>query len=279
MTRIAPRLAAVIGGLVLPAAIIALWWGFTAHSRNPFWPPLSKIVARFREDWLFKLVPTELVPSLVRLAEGFSIGVVLALVIGVALGLLPTFRVALAPIMDFARSVPNAALIPAAFFLFGIGDWSKSSMVAWATFWPVVLNTIDGVRGIDQNLHDVASVYKLRRRDKLLLVVFPAAAPQIIAGLRVGLTLALLALVVTEIFIATSGIGYFIGVSQTRYDIVSMWTGIFVLMILAYCLNALFNVLEARALEWHRAPRTAGRGAEMRETMPTVTTAGQGSNV
>jgi ABC-type nitrate/sulfonate/bicarbonate transport system permease component len=251
------RVAPVALELVVPVGIVVAWWLVTADSTSPYWPPLQDIVEQFRRDWLFRLVPVHLVPSVERLAAGFAIGAALAVGLGVVLGLVALVRSALLPLLDFARAIPGAALIPCSLFLFGIGDWSKVSIVAWATFWPVLLNTIDGVRGVDSSVGDLAAAYRISRRDRLLHVVLPWASPQIFAGLRVAVAHSLLAVVVTEMFISTSGLGYYIANAQNLLRLREMWAGILVLMVVAWLMNLLFLACERRMLAWHRGWRAA----------------------
>jgi ABC-type nitrate/sulfonate/bicarbonate transport system permease component len=257
---VARRVGASVVGLILPVGIIVVWYVLTNNSTDPFWPPLSSIFDTFRQQWLFQEVPTDLVPSLYRLAVGFALGGAGGILLGVGLGMSPKARVALVPVLDFFRALPAVALIPAAFFIFGIGDWSKIAIVAWSSFWPVLLNTTDGVRSLDPVLRDMTAVYKLSRIDRIRFVVLPAASPQIFAGLRVAVAFSLLGLVVTEMFISTSGLGYYIGLAQTHYDLRAMWSGVFVIMLVAYCMNAGFLRVESRVLAWHRGAKASALG-------------------
>ena len=125
------------------------------------------------------------------------------------------------------------------------------------SIWPVLLNTIDGVTGIDPTLNDTARVYGVSGRQRLLRIVLPAASPQIFAGMRTSLSLALILMVISEMVASTNGIGYFVLQSQRTFAIPEMWSGILLLGILGYVLNAGFMLVERRVLRWHRGARAS----------------------
>ena len=107
-------------------------------------------------------------------------------------------RRATAPVVEFLRSIPPPALIPFAIVVIGIGDDMKVFIIAFVCLWPVLLNTIDGINGIDPTLKDTARVYGISGRDRLMRITLPAASPQIFAGMRLSLSLALILMVISE---------------------------------------------------------------------------------
>jgi ABC-type nitrate/sulfonate/bicarbonate transport system permease component len=260
MSAVARKLALTGFAFALPAAIFAACWVLSAGNVSPFWPPLHDIVARFRQDWLFDLVPTELWPSVRRVVEGYALAAIGGVAVGTCLGMIKLVRDALVPILDFWRSIPAAALIPAAVLIFGVADSSKVAIIAWVSIWPILLNTMDGVRGVDPALNDLARAYRFRRRDRIFRVVLPSASPQIFAGLRISVSLALLAMVVAELFVSTSGVGFVLAKSGSDFNIATMWGAIFVLMAMSYVANAGFLLLERRILAWHRGWRASMLG-------------------
>jgi ABC-type nitrate/sulfonate/bicarbonate transport system permease component len=126
--------------------------------------------------------------------------------------------------------------------------------------WPVLLNTIDGVTGIDPTLRETARVYGVGGRDRLRRIVLPAASPQIFAGMRTSLSLALILMVISEMVASTNGIGFFVLQSQRSFAIPEMWSGILLLGLLGYALNLIFVVVERRVLAWHRGARASALG-------------------
>jgi ABC-type nitrate/sulfonate/bicarbonate transport system permease component len=240
------RLGAVFEILV-PIALLGLWAAWSASSETFYFPPLADILETFNETWVFERVGSDVIPSLLRLSAGFVIAVVVAVAIGIPLGLNATARRAASPIVEFLRAIPPPALLPLAIVVIGVGNAMKVAIIAFVCLWPVLLNTIDGIRGIDPTLNDTARVYGLSR-----LATLPAAAPQVFAGMRTSLSLAVIMMVISEMVASTNGIGFFVLQSQRSFAIPEMWSGILLLGILGYVLNVIFILVERRALAWHR---------------------------
>jgi ABC-type nitrate/sulfonate/bicarbonate transport system permease component len=239
---------------ILVVLVIAVW---TASSDSYYFPPLTDVVTTFKDTWLFDRFGSDVVPSLVRMGLGFVIAVIAGVSIGMALGRSRRARRATAPIVEFLRAIPPPALLPFAILVIGVGASMKVFIIAFVCVWPILLNTIDGAAGIDPTLEDTTRVYGIDKRDNLLRVVLPAAAPQIFAGLRTAVSLALILMVISEMVASTNGIGYFILQSQRTFAIPEMWSGILLLGILGYALNGTFVIIERRVLRWHRGARAS----------------------
>ena len=246
------RALAVVLELALPVAVLVAWGVWSASADSFYFPPLTEIFTSFKETWLFAQVGSDVVPSLERMFAGFGIAVVAGVLLGLLLGLSPFALRAATPIVEFFRVVPSPALIPVAIVVLGIGDAMKVFIIALSCLFPVLLNTIDGVRGVDPLYTDTTRVYGIRRRDALRHVVLPAALPQVFAGARTSLSLALILMVVSEMMAATNGIGYFVIHSQRSFALPEMWSGVILLGLLGYAFNLLFVWFERRVLHWHR---------------------------
>jgi ABC-type nitrate/sulfonate/bicarbonate transport system permease component len=242
--------------IAVPIAVLAFWALLSARSTSFYFPPLLDIFSTFRKTWLFSRVGSDVAPSLARMLTGYAIAVVAAVVIGVALGSSRALGRAVDPVVQFLRAIPPPVLIPAGILVLGVGSDMKIALIAFVCFWPILLNTIDGVSGVDPALHETARSFHIPRRERLLRVVLPSASPQIFAGARVSLSLALIMMVVSEMVASTNGIGYFVLQSQRTYAIAAMWSGIFLLAILGYLFNLLFLLSERWLLRWHRGART-----------------------
>ena len=118
----------------------------------------------------------------------------------------------------------------------------------------------DGVTGIDPTMRETARSYGVSGRDRLWRIVLPAASPQIFAGMRTSLSLALILLVISEMVASTNGIGFFVLQSQRSFAIPEMWAGILLLGLLGYALNLIFLLAERRVLAWHRGARASALG-------------------
>jgi sulfonate transport system permease protein len=258
--RIGPRLRAVTLELWLPIVLVAVWWWRSEADKSLFFPPLPQILSAFRKNWLFRDVPTELVPTLERLAMGLALAVVAGIALGIALGLIRPLYESLTPILEFCRAVPGVALLPLAILLLGIGTSMKVSVIAYGAVWPVLLNTVDGVRGVDPLVRDVARSYQLTPWQRVWHVVLPAASPQIVAGVRTALSIAITVIVFSEMIGSTNGVGYTILQDEQTFAVANMWSGIILLGILGYLLSLIFRGVEAHTLRWHRGMRAAGKG-------------------
>lgn len=241
--------------LWLPVALVALWWLLSENSTSLFFPPLRDILAQVRSAFLSSNAETNLLPSLVHLLAGFAVASAAGVVLGVLLGLNRWVRAAADPMVHFLRALPPPALLPFAIIAFGIGSAMKIWVIAFTAFFPILLNTIDGVRSRDPVTVDVARAYRIRPWRRLTSIVVPGAMPQIFAGLRVGLQTALLLMVVSELVASTGGIGFVILQSQQLFATSTMWAGIVVLGVLGYVLNGLFGLAERRALRWYLAEK------------------------
>lgn len=245
--------------IVTPLLLIlayALWAG----PRNDFFfPPLDKILATFWHDWLGSLVATDIVPSLYRTLVGFGLAAVIAVALGVALGLSRRARIATAPLVEFFRALPPPALLPLTILVLGVGDTAKIMLIALVCVFPILLNTIAGVGGLDPTLRDTARVYHISRADVLFRIVIPAALPAIFAGLRTSLSLAVIMMVISEFVAASNGIGFSIWQAKRLFDIPSMWAGIILLGIVGYVLNMILIGIESIVLRWHRGARAASK--------------------
>jgi ABC-type nitrate/sulfonate/bicarbonate transport system permease component len=243
--------------VTVPLAALVLWAVLSANSDTYYFPPLTDILETFADTWLFERVGSDVVPSLARMGAGYAIAVVVAIGAGLLLGLSRRARIATGPIVEFLRAIPPPALLPFAILVIGVGNSMKVFIIAFVCIWPVLLNTIDGVRGIDPTLEDTTRVYGISRRDRVWRVMLPAASPQIFAGMRTSLSLALILMVISEMVASTNGIGYFVLQSQRTFAIPEMWSGILLLGILGYVLNGGFMLIERRVLRWHRGARAS----------------------
>jgi ABC-type nitrate/sulfonate/bicarbonate transport system permease component len=141
--------------------------------------------------------------------------------------------------------------------IFKIGTSMRLAVIVFGVVWPILLNTIDGVRSVEPLQLDTARVFRLSRLEQLRLIVIPAAAPKIFAGLRVGLSLAVILMVVSELVGGTDGIGYLLSSAKESFELPDMWAVIVLLGVLGYTANALLILVERRVLAWHHGVRRA----------------------
>lgn len=238
-----------------PLLLLTAWWVASGSSESLYFPALRDIVQAFGDLWLFERLGSDILPSLGRMTAGYLGAAVIGIAGGLALGSWPRVLRAVEPLVDFLRSVPPPALLPLAIVLFGIGNAMKIFIIVLVCVWPVLLNTVDGVRAMDPTMGAMTRVYRVTGLDRLRKVTLPAAAPQIFAGLRTSLSLALIMMVVSEMIASSNGIGHFVIEAQRTFAVTDMWAGILLIGVLGYLINAGFVLLERRVLRWYHASR------------------------
>ncbi|GAB3283615.1 ABC transporter permease [Kineosporia babensis] len=248
----------IVAAVALPVVLIALWWLLTANSTSYFWPPLADILKVLPDTWFGERARTDIAPSIARLLIGYLCALVIGVAAGVAIGISPVLRALTEPSLEFFRAIPPPVLVPViALFAGYTGSLSKVITIALGCLWPILLNTVEGVRGVDEVLLDTARSYRLPRHS----VILPAAGPQIAAGARQALSIAVILMVISELFGASNGIGASVVQFQRSFAVPQMWTGIIVLGLLGVLLSLIFRVAEHRALAWYRGWRDAERAS------------------
>jgi ABC-type nitrate/sulfonate/bicarbonate transport system permease component len=245
-------------------ALVVLWQIMATRAGSIFFPPPLEIIVRAGELWLSgpaerlflgDEVFSDIVPSVSRALAGWGLAAAAGVTLGVLIGRSRFFSDLLDPSLQFLRSVPGPALIPVFIILLGTETTMRLVLIAFGCVWPILLNTIEGVRTVDPVQLDTAYTFRLPRFARLLRIVLPAAMPKIFAGLRVSLSLAVILMVVSELVASTNGIGYRILNAQIMLLPKDMWCGILLLALLGYALNLIFSKFEQRILHWHRGAR------------------------
>jgi ABC-type nitrate/sulfonate/bicarbonate transport system permease component len=241
------------GALVLLAVTAAWELASRAGVMNPlFYPPISKILGSFLALIASGEIPAQILNSARRAAAGYALAAVVFIPLGISMGLFDGVRRALETVVETARPIPPPVVVPVAMLFFGLGDGMKIFVIFFSSAWPILLNTIDGVRNIDRVLVHTARTFGLSRGKAIVKVILPAASPQIMTGLRVSLAIALILVVISEMVGSSDGIGYFILDAQRRLKVDRMYAGMLSLALLGYLLNRLFVLFADYFLSWHR---------------------------
>jgi ABC-type nitrate/sulfonate/bicarbonate transport system permease component len=243
-----------VSGFVFLAVLAALWElaGRGGWVHRLFFPPLSKILAALWASVISGEILSHVGVSLWRGALGYALAGVAAITLGVLMGYWRRAYEAGEILVEFLRAVPAPAIVPVAMVLFGIGDGMKVFVIFLACSFPILINTIDGVRGVDPVLIRTARTFGYSGAAILSKVVLPAASPFIMTGLRIALAISLILVVVSEMVGATSGIGYYILEAQRTFKVPRMYAGMLVLALLGFGLNRCFLLVDARLMAWHR---------------------------
>lgn len=239
-------------GLLIPLILLAIWHiGSVLEAWNPYIIPSP---AKVMQTTLHLLEGGSLINhvmvSLNRVFVGFFFAFFLAFPLGVLVGRIGKLLDYLEPILEFVRHIPPLATVPMLVLLFGIGEAPKLVIIVMATFFPVFLNTLNGVVHCDPKLLEVGQSYGFSSRDKFLMIILPSSLPHILMGMRIGLGYSWRALIGAELIAAFSGIGYMILDAQqlSRPDVIIV--GILTIGILGTIIDFLFFKLAHYFTPW-----------------------------
>jgi len=191
-----------------------------------------------------------LAATLERVALGFGAGAALGVVLGLAAGHLTPIRNVVEPLVELLRPIPPLAMLPMFIVWVGIGETSKVGFITYATFFPIFLTTVTGVRQIDPLLLRAAQSLGARGVGLFTRVILPAALPDILTGLRLGVALAFFVIVISEFIGAEHGLGYLINDGRNFFLVPQMLGAAVVLGLLGYAGNGLVRLLERRVTRW-----------------------------
>ncbi|OLB13171.1 MAG: hypothetical protein AUH18_02675 [Candidatus Rokubacteria bacterium 13_2_20CM_69_10] len=200
------------------------------------------LVDAIRDGSLLRHVLT----SLVRVAEGFGLAALVALVAGLLAGICTPVRLLIEPVIEFVRPIPPLAFLPMFLVWFGLGEPSKVAFIGYTTVFPMFVGIAASVLSVDVMLLRAAASLGARRRELIRRVVIPAALPGIIVALRVGFGLALFVIVGAEFMGADAGLGYLIMEGRTFFNPAQIVLGALVLGLLGSLVNWLLLAFERR---------------------------------
>jgi ABC-type nitrate/sulfonate/bicarbonate transport system permease component len=251
----------VLVALALPVTLIAVWWITSADSQSFYFPPLQTILQTFGRLWFSAHALSNIVPSLWRFSVGYLAAAFLGIAIGVPVGASRNLRNVLEPVLEFLRAIPPPVLVPVLILFAGLGNEMKALVIVFGCIWPVLLNTVAGVRALDEVLAETVRSYRIGRFARLWHFVLPGASPQIFTGLRQSLSIGIILMVVSEMFAARDGIGFVLVQYQRSFAIPEMWSGIILLGIIGIVLSLLFRAIEAWLLGWYHGLRQSQRAS------------------
>ena len=243
----------------LPILLLVIWGIWASVSPAPFFPSPLIIFEAFVDTWVGPAFVTDVLPSLGRLALGIVLSVLVGIVAGTLIGLVRWLRDLLEPMLEFFRAIPPPVLIPIVAVLLGPTDTMKITVIVAGSVWPVLLNTIDGVRATDSVMTETARSFALTPAERIRYLVLPAASPRIMAGTRQSMSIALILMVISEMFYSSSGLGYRIVYFQRNYLIAEMWSGILLLGLIGVLLAGIFGFVERRVLRWYHGIKEVER--------------------
>jgi ABC-type nitrate/sulfonate/bicarbonate transport system permease component len=246
---VALRLGVVAAFLVvwsLASGVVVVWQLFNPIFLPGPWLVLGNVLDMAVRGSLW----IHLAATLERVALGFAAGAGLGVVLGLAAGHFRPIRNVVEPLVELLRPVPPLAMLPMFIVWVGIGETSKIGFITYATFFPIFLTTASGVRQIDPLLLRAARSLGARGVGLFTRVILPAALPDILIGLRLGVALAFFVIVISEFIGAEHGLGYLINDGRNFFLVPQMLGAAVVLGLLGYGGNGLVRLLERRLTRW-----------------------------
>jgi ABC-type nitrate/sulfonate/bicarbonate transport system permease component len=239
-------------GILLLVALLILWQVSASYwIDSPNWPTLTSVAASIVAGFESGEIPKVFGSSLYMMAIGYTTGAACAVGVGMLMASVRSINAVLDPIVELLRPVPIPAIVPPLILLLGIDDALKIFVIAFSVFFPVLVNTIGGARAVDPVAIDVARTLRVGRLRTVRSVILPASLPYILAGMRTGLSLALIITVTAEMIAGSAGIGYYLMITQYAMRPSEMYGAVLLLALLGYVLNRAFLVVEQRLLHWY----------------------------
>jgi NitT/TauT family transport system permease protein len=256
-----PRIKPVLLAVAFPLLLLAIWHFATANRPASLIPPPYDVwqeledlaVGGINDDAYSGTLLTHLLASISRVYGGFALALAVALPLGLLIGRVPLVRQLIDPTIQILRPVPVTAWLPLAMIIFGLGPRSAFFLVFLGAFYPILVNTIFGVRAVEPRLFEAASMLGCTGAAQFFRVVLPAALPSIFTGMRLGLGFAWVVIVVGEMTGVQTGLGAIIMEARqlSRTEIVI--SGMIVIGVFGFLSDQLVMLIGRRLLKWSPA--------------------------
>lgn len=234
------------------AAIVGIWQWLAASAHSYFFPTPAQISVTIGQDWALSGLRANLLPTVEELLGGVALGLAAGLLLGCVIGASQTVRLLSRAVVEFLRTLPAAALLPAGLVILGTGTTMRILLTGFVCCWPVTLNVVDGLDRFDPVALATARVYRLGFTERWRSVLLPGIARPLFVGIRNAVAVGIVMVVIAEMFTSSAGIGHFLSQAQQDFDLRGMWSGIVVLGLLGVLLNKLVEWGEAVVLRWDR---------------------------
>lgn len=243
------------GGFAIVLSILLIWQivSVTGIIPSSIFPPANRVLSALFLEIADGKIGVALLATLERMLEGFAIASIIGVLVGLGIGSNVTISRSFDPLIQFLRPLPAVILIPLIILYLGLGDPVIVIPVIFGCIWPVVLNTIDGVRAVDSMYIATADEFKINGLRRFTKIIIPAIAPYVLSGMRVSLALAWIVSVTAEFISAVvkNGIGVLIFYQFNAGDLTSMYASIIAVAIVAYVVNRIFVIAQSRLVPWH----------------------------
>jgi NitT/TauT family transport system permease protein len=238
-------------------AALLLWWLVTRLSNLPAFilPSPAQVALRFWKALSDGSLLSNAAATLAEVLLGLLAGTCLAVVFGYAVAKSRLFDQLVSPYLVASQAVPIVAIAPLLVIWLGPGLLSKILICGLIVFFPVLVNTVVGLRAVPRPLHDLMGSLRASRAQTLRYLELPAALPILLGGLRIGATLSVIGAIVGELVGSNRGLGFLINVARGQYDTALVFVAILTLILLALCLYGIVALLEKKLLVWQEQRR------------------------
>ncbi len=227
-------------------------WQLLGESVNPllFVPP-SNVATRFVQLWTTGGLPGQTVVTIEPVFISLAISAAIGIPVGLAMGAIRLLEYSIDPYVNFIYSLPVVVIIPLAVIWFGSNLWPSTYVIVFLhAVPPILINTMIGVKATSKTLSDTGKSFGLHGMGLLRKIIFPGSLPYILAGLRIGIGLAIIGTMVVEIFLYNTGLGYELVFYQNRFDTAAVIVGILVIMAIGIGSREIIRFFEKRSLAW-----------------------------
>jgi sulfonate transport system permease protein len=249
------RLVDWAGSFAVLAAMLGLWW-LASHLQwvSKVFLPTPEATVQALADGLRAdgALLTQSWETLLRMVEGWLLACLAGIVLGAMIGTSAAARAWLQPLLEFIRPLPASAIMPLAISIFGLGPNMVLFVVAFGAMWPVLLATLHGFASVEPRLREVAAALQIPRSEFVWKIGLPSAMPDILAGMRLSMTVSLIVAVVGEMIASQSGLGQAILLAARSFRASELFAGIVLLGVIGFAANALLAGAERRLLRWQQ---------------------------
>lgn len=239
-------------GLIIPVVLIVLWQilGSKGIIHQTIMPKPTTLVEKLIPLIQKGILLRNIVASLRRVLIGYTIGSVLGIILGIIIGVF-SFAEKLASIMiGVFRPIPALACIPLLILALGIGEESKIAVIMIGSFWPVLINTIHGIKSVDKKLIQLGVVMEKSKYTIITNIILPAAFPAVFTGLRLGISSSWTNIVAAEMIAASAGMGYMITYAREMSQPAQVLIGILSIGIIGLLIDAIVIWVEKKVVYW-----------------------------
>jgi NitT/TauT family transport system permease protein len=250
MARLVENIWRTLAPIGVAAALLALWQGAALIVRTSYLPPMTDILPIFGSLIVSGEIFPDLISSLVRLAAGLAIGMAVGIPLGLVSGRNRPVEEFITPLLSALYPVPKAALMPIIMLWFGAGDLSKILVIVLSVSLPLVYHAQQGARAVDEKMIWSAQAIGCSSLRRLLIVILPAALPEILTGTRVAIVIGVIVTITSEMIVRQSGLGNYLFTALDMGQYALTYAVILIVAVIGFLLDWLFEIVRRRLTLW-----------------------------